>query len=267
MIEIALLQTNIKYCEPEQNYKRVRELFAEAMMKEPRPDIVVLPEDWSTGFSVEMFHNIEQYLEPPDGPSVTVLQELARRYDVWVCGGSVSTRFEDGRRSTSFFINRKGEVVGDFSKMHLCSDGDEDLAFLHGEKTEVFDTELGKLAFMICYDIRFPELSTLYALKGAELIIVMANFPNPRLDHWRTLLRARAIENQMFVAACNRVGESPMGTYCGHSMIINPWGEVIAEGGDMEEEIVSASIDLSEEKAVREMIHKFRDRRPQNCYK
>ena len=118
------------------------------------------------------------------------------------------------------------------------------------------------LGFMICYDIRFCELSRTYALKKADVLVVTSNFPNPRVNHWRTLLMARAIENQMFVVACNRVGPSPMGTYCGHSIMIDPWGDIIAEGGD-EEEIVTGSLDYPKTREVRDLIHMFRDRQPE----
>ena len=252
MTNFALLQTNIAFCDPEANFKRVRELFAQAMAKDPRPDVVVLPEDWSAGFSDEMFHHMEDFVEPENGPSVTVLRELARQYQVWVVGGSIATLHADGKmRNTTFLIDRRGEIVGDYSKMHLYSDMDEHVPFANGDKTEVYDTELGRLGMMICYDIRFCELARTYALKKADVLVVTSDFPNPRVNHWRTLLTARAIENQMFVVACNRVGPSPMGTYCGHSIIIDPWGDII-----------TGSIDYTKTREVRDLIHMFRDRQP-----
>lgn len=114
-------------------------------------------------------------------------------------------------RNTTFLIDRRGEIVGDYSKMHLYSDMDEHVPFANGDKTEVYDTELGRLGMMICYDIRFCELARTYALKKADVLVVTSDFPNPRVNHWRTLLTARAIENQMFVVACNRVGPSLWG--------------------------------------------------------
>lgn len=261
MTNFALLQTDIKFCDFEYNAAHVTDLINTAMQKTPRPDVIVLPEDWSSGFSDEMFHHMEDYIETIDGPAVTVLKECAKKHSVWIVAGSIGIQFEDGMRNTTFLINREGEFVGDYSKMHLYSDMDEDVPYLHGTKTEVYDTELGRVGFMICYDIRFCELSRTYALKGAEMVIVTSNFPNPRVSHWRTLLMARAIENQMFIVACNRVGGSPMGTYCGHSIIIDPWGTVIAEGGDGEE-IITGTVDLSAVKEIRDTIHMFRDRRP-----
>ena len=110
------------------------------------------------------------------------------------------------------------------------------------------------------------EADALYCLDymedmRADVLVVTSDFPNPRVNHWRTLLTARAIENQMFVVACNRVGPSPMGTYCGHSIIIDPWGDIIAEGGG-EEEIITGSIDYTKTREVRDLIHMFRDRQP-----
>ena len=188
MTNFALLQTNIAFCDPEANFKRVRELFAQAMAKDPRPDVVVLPEDWSAGFSDEMFHHMEDFVEPENGPSVTVLRELARQYQVWVVGGSIATLHADGKmRNTTFLIDRRGEIVGDYSKMHLYSDMDEHVPFANGDKTEVYDTELGRLGMMICYDIRFCELARTYALKKADVLVVTSDFPNPRVRQWFTL--------------------------------------------------------------------------------
>ena len=262
MTNFALLQTDIEFCNPEANFSHVRSMFAEAMKKTPRPDVVVLPEDWASGFSDEMFRHMEKYAEPEDGLTVTMCRGLAREYKVWLVAGSASILHRDGKmRNTTYLIDREGEIVGDYSKMHLYSDMDENVPFEHGDKIEVYDTELGRLGMMICYDIRFCELSRTYALKKADVLVVASDFPNPRVNHWRTLLMARAIENQMFVVACNRVGSSPMGTYCGHSIIIDPWGDVIAEGSDGEE-IVTGSIDYTKTREVRDLIHMFRDRQP-----
>ena len=262
MTNFALLQTNIAFCDPEANFKRVRELFAQAMAKDPRPDVVVLPEDWSAGFSDEMFHHMEDFVEPENGPSVTVLRELARQYQVWVVGGSIATLHADGKmRNTTFLIDRRGEIVGDYSKMHLYSDMDEHVPFANGDKTEVYDTELGRLGMMICYDIRFCELARTYALKKADVLVVTSDFPNPRVNHWRTLLTARAIENQMFVVATNSCGTAGQTKYAGHSILLDPWGEVLVLGGEGEQ-IMTADLDLEVVRGIRESINVYRDRRP-----
>ncbi|HBI05283.1 MAG TPA: carbon-nitrogen hydrolase, partial [Paenibacillaceae bacterium] len=111
------------------------------------------------------------------------------------------------------------------------------------------------------YDIRFPELARSYALDGAGILVNSAEWPHPRLNHWRTLMQARAIENQMYVVACNRVGISGKTEFCGHSMVIDPWGEILVEGGE-EEAILIAEIDLTLIEEVRGKIPVFADRRP-----
>lgn len=115
---------------------------------------------------------------------------------------------------------------------------------------------------MICYDIRFPEWIRAHTTKGAEAIFVVAEWPEPRLAHWRSLLIARAIENQCYVIACNRVGNDANNIFAGHSMIIDPWGEIIAEAGE-KEEILTASINLDKVTEVRKTIPIFADRKPE----
>jgi predicted amidohydrolase len=118
---------------------------------------------------------------------------------------------------------------------------DEDIGFKNGTEMPVFDIEFGKIALMTCYDIRFVELSRTYALRGAETIIVVSNSPRPKVNHWRVLLQARAIENQLFIVACNRrVGSALNSSYFGHSLIIDPWGEIIAEGDEDDKDSRSA---------------------------
>ena len=262
MTNIVMLQTDIYFSDPEKNYENVDRLFRKAMEENQNADIVILPEDWSSGFSDEMFKEMDKHVEELNGPSVSFLQNLAKEFNVWVVAGSISTRHSDGMKNTLFLINRAGDIVGDYSKMHLYSDMDEDVPFLNGSKTEVYDTEFGKMGFMICYDIRFPELARTYALKDADVLVVVSDFPDPRLDHWKTLLKARAIENQMYVVACNRVGSSPMGTYFGHSLVIDPWGEIIVEGSN-EQEIIVCAADFRKTQHVRDLIHVFNDRQPQ----
>ncbi len=130
-----------------------------------------------------------------------------------------------------------------------------------GERATLAKLPWGTAGLAICYDLRFPELFRGYALAGARLILLPAEWPHPRLAHWRTLLRARAIENQYFVAACNRVGADPNGTrFFGHSTLIDPWGEAIAEAGE-EPCLLTATLDLAQVEEIRRKIPVFEDRR------
>lgn len=182
--------------------------------------------------------------------------------------GSLPERRGEKVYNTSFLLNREGNIVGKYSKMHLLSIlPREDLIFTRGCETPVWDTEFGKLATMICYDVRFVELARSYALSGAEIISVVANFPNyKKMDHWRILLRARAIENQCYIIACNRVGSHYEDSYFGRSAIIDPFGRIIAEAYD-DECILTGEIDVAKVHALRASMNVFADRQPQNYSK
>ena len=125
----------------------------------------------------------------------------------------------------------------------------------------MWDTPWGPAGGAICYDLRFPELFRRYALDGALFCLLPSEWPHPRLAHWRTLLRARAIENQMFVVACNRVVETGDNRFFGHSAVIDPWGETLVEG-DESEVLLFATLDTALVADVRQRIPVFADRRP-----
>jgi len=130
------------------------------------------------------------------------------------------------------------------------------------------DTPWGPVGLSICYDIRFPELFRTYALQGARMALSPIAFPHPRLDHWRILVRARAIENQMFLVGVNRVGSEDFGsdgtvTFFGNSVIIDPWGRTVVEAGETEETLLTASIDLQQAEEVRSRMRVLGDRRPE----
>ena len=138
----------------------------------------------------------------------------------------------------------------------------EEKHLVAGNHVGQFELEGVQAGMMICYDIRFPELTRKLALGGAKVLFIPAEWPHPRLHHWRTLLMARAIENQMYIVACNRVGVSEGTEFFGHSIIIDPWGEIIAEGSE-DEMIITAELDLGLVDQVRQRIPVFEDRRPQ----
>jgi predicted amidohydrolase len=258
-VKIAAIQLDIVYRDPEENRRRAR-MFIEKTA-ERHPDIIFLPETWTTGYSEEVFRNIGLYAESDDGPSVSLLRRLAQKYGVWIVGGSIPEKSGGEIFNTIFLINREGNIHGRYRKMHLYSAMAEDKGFSHGREMPVFDTEFGKLALMTCYDIRFTELSRTYAVDGAELIAIVSNFPKPKLNHWRVLIQARAIENQLFVVACNRVGNAGTCGYFGHSIAVDPWGEIVAE--EMEDEsVLWAELDMNAVGKVRGTIPMYADRRP-----
>jgi omega-amidase len=254
--KITCLQMDIAFGSPNKNYQNAEKLIDEAMTE--KPDIIVLPELWTTGYDLT---RLEQIADKDAGNTIRFLRNAAIKYQVHFVGGSIANQGEKGVKNTLLIINKKGELVHSYSKLHLFKLMDEHLYLEAGDQEGLFELESLTFSGVICYDIRFPEWIRTHTAKGAEALFVVAEWPAARLAHWRALLIARAIENQCFVIACNRSGSDPNNEFAGHSMIINPWGEVIAEAG-ANEEIVSAEIELDLVKDIRKQIPIFKDRRP-----
>ena len=189
-------------------------------------NLAVLPEMWSSGFA---YRNLNELAVRTEG-IVAELLELSRELKL-VIVGSMPEPHGDKVFNTVYVIDN-GRLAGVYRKMHLFSLLGEDRAFDGGDSWLLADTSLGKIGVIICYDLRFPELSRRLALEGAQIICVPAQWPKPRQEHWRTLLRARAIENQLFVVACNACGMIGKLDFFGMSMIIDPKGELLAETGE-----------------------------------
>jgi len=218
--------------------------------------LAVLPEMWSTGYDYPRLAELA-------GETPRVLEQVAAvsRESCLVVVGSLAERAGDQIFNTAYVIDR-GEVVGSYRKLHLFSVMREDRFLGAGERTLVVPTSVGRLGLAICYDLRFPELFRKLALEGAEIICLPAEWPKPRQEHWRTLLRARAIENQLFVAACNCCGVQGKLDFFGMSLLIAPRGEVLAEGGEVDSELL-ARFDPRELDDYRSQIPCFRERRPE----
>ncbi|UVI27811.1 carbon-nitrogen family hydrolase [Paenibacillus spongiae] len=255
---LALLQMHVEAGNPDENFRRLTEMLEEAVNTEDKPDLIMFPEMWNTGYALEQIGDLA---DTNGERTKALLSAFSRKHGVQIIGGSIAEGRQDGVYNTIYVFDDKGNVQADYSKIHLFRLMDEEKHLQAGDKIGRFtagDTDAG---MMICYDIRFPELARKLALSGTKALFVPAQWPNPRLHHWRTLLLARAIENQMFVIACNRCGTSGTSTFFGHSMVIDPWGEIIAEAGE-EETILRAEIDMSLVDQVRRKIPVFEDRRP-----
>jgi omega-amidase len=253
-ITISLAQMDVQLGQPQRNLARARELVTEARRR--GSDIVLLPELWATGYDLE---NAARYATPTDKGLFAATADLAQEHSIYITGSLLSTR-AGGFANTAVLFGPTGEALGEYSKIHLFRLMEEERYLTAGDQTPFFDLPWGRSALAICYDLRFPELCRMYALGGAVIVFLVAEWPYPRLAHWRTLLRARAIENQCFVAACNRVGESKGQRFFGHSAVIDPWGELVVEGGEVEV-LLTAEVDLAQVGEVRARIPVFADRR------
>ncbi|NGQ97478.1 carbon-nitrogen family hydrolase [Brevibacillus sp. SYP-B805] len=253
---VALLQMDVAFGQPEQNREKVRQMVERLEGKET--DLLLLPELWDTAYDLE---RLDEIADDSGAQAKALLSETARRLNSFVVGGSIAERIGNKVYNTSYVFDRSGALIGRYSKAHLFRLMEEEKYLTAGDEVGIYTMDGQPTGSMICYDIRFPEWFRTYALHGVKALFVCAQWPHPRLNHWRQLLIARAIENQMYVVACNRVGDGGNNTFCGHSMVINPWGEIVAEAMQ-QEEIVTGEIDFALVDEVRGRIPVFADRRP-----
>ncbi|MCR8997515.1 carbon-nitrogen family hydrolase [Brevibacillus halotolerans] len=255
---IALIQMDVVLGNPEANREKVKKMTENLRESGKGIDALLLPELWDTAYDLE---RLDEIADEQGKNAQMFLKELARSLHSYVYGGSIAEHKENGVYNTSYVFDKQGNLVGSYSKAHLFKLMNEHQFLQSGDQLGLYQMDDQKVGAVICYDIRFPEWIRLHAVKGAKVLFVCAQWPNPRLAHWRALLIARAIENQMYVVACNRVGSDSASSFFGHSMVIDPWGEVIAEAGE-EEMILTAEIDLDIVDQVRSKIPVFTDRRP-----
>ncbi len=253
-LTISLAQMDVTLGRPEANLSRARALTAEAARR--GSDIVVFPELWGSGYDLE---RTAQHATGLDEGLFAEVAALARQHKLHITGSLLSWAGSDFFNTAALFAP-DGRRLGHYSKIHLFRLMDEEKHLTAGQDTPLFDLPWGRSALAICYDLRFPELFRKYAVAGARIVFLPAEWPYPRLEHWRTLLRARAIENQMFVAACNRVGVSDGTRFFGHSAIVDPWGNAVVEAGDTEV-LLTATVDMTLVDDVRQRIPVFGDRR------
>lgn len=253
--KIALIQMDVTYGDPKVNFSRVSKRVMDAA--QTGADIVVLPELWDTGYDLE---RLDVLADKDAKATIEFLSDLAKELNVVIVGGSVAEQADDGKRNTMLVVDQNGQLIHKYSKLHLFQLMDEHLHLVEGQDEADFELNGVPSAGFICYDIRFPEWLRKSAVNGAKVMYVVAEWPKPRIDHWRTLLQARAIENQCFVVACNRAGSDPNNEFGGMSLVVDPWGEIVKEGGS-EEKIILAEIDLDKVDEVRRRIPVFRDRR------
>ena len=236
-------------------------------------DVVVLPEKWNAIGDAAVSHATAEPIE--GGESVEAMSRWSRQHGITLVGGSITERREgrDKLSNTSLVFDPEGQIVAAYRKIHLFdvevggvvyreSEAEEP-----GEEPVVAEIEDWKLGLSVCYDIRFPELYRILALEGAELVTVPAHFTTPTgKDHWHVLLRARAIENQLYVAAAAQIGETLPGRPAyGRSLITDPWGIVVAQAPDAET-VIAAELDLVHLRDIRAKLPSLANRQA-NAYR
>lgn len=256
-MKIAAIQLATRLGDVAYNYSLVEKKMAEAIADSP--DIVVLPEMWNTSFYPE---NVMDLADVDGQKTCSFLMSLAKKYHVHIVGGSIANRRDDKLYNTTYIVNKYGEIIGTYDKVHLFAPGKENAAFTAGNKLNLFMLEGIQMASIICYDVRFSEWVRMAALAGAKVLFVPAAWPDARVMHWQILNQARAIENQLFVVAVNNCGRAGEFQFGGHSMIVDPWGNILEQAKE-DESIIQATIDISIVEGIRESINIFHDRRPE----
>lgn len=259
LLRLAIAQIDIAIGERESNFEKVERTLQTNWTKSDIPTAVILPEIWDVGYVIE---ESQKYGDRDAAMAAKFLGEIAVKYNCWFTGGSVLALTENGAVNRAMVVDPSGKYVASYDKTHLIPLMDEEKYLCPGDRRTHFDINGISAALAICYDLRFPELTRLYATEGAELQLFSAEWPLSRIDHWCTLLKARAIENMMFVTACNRVGSVNGTTFGGHSMVIDPWGKILYEGGT-EEYFAFVEIDTSQVKKTRDFLRVFEMRRPE----
>lgn len=231
-------------------------------------ELVVLPEKWNLLGSADQ---LRELAEPLDGPAVTAARSWARDLGIRLVAGSVAERIPDAEllSNTCLLIDPDGEIAATYRKIHMFDVDVGGVSYRESDAeapgSEVVTSQVGEieLGLSVCYDLRFPELYRIMALRGAHAITVPAAFTAVTgRDHWEVLLRARAIENQLFVIAAGQFGAAPPHFESwGHSMIVDPWGRILSEIADGEGYAI-ADLDLAELESVRERIPSLANRRP-----
>jgi len=255
---IQSFQFKIAFGDIDKNMQKVKKMFEETDLA--NTDVIVLPEMWTTGYDLKRIQEIAaDNLEPVKG----FISNLAKTYNVNIVAGSIANKKEGNIKNTAFVVNRNGECIYEYSKIHLVPMLDEPKYLTGGNsKVNIFELDRERVGLVICYDLRFPEVFRDLAMDDAQVIFVVAEWPVERTEHWVTLLKARAIENQCYIVSSNVTGSQPTGTtFAGKSTIVDPFGDILSEADISSEMKIKAELDLDKVKRVREDIPIFSSRR------
>lgn len=238
-VKVYGVQFDIRWERKEENFAKV-ETMLERVAPE-RGSLVALPEMFATGFSM----NAEQIAESYGGRTEEFLRNIARRWGVYIMAGAAMRNKAGVARNKALLFNPEGGLAAWYAKQRPFSLGGEHEHFQAGTKHTVAQLPGFKAALYVCYDLRFPELFRAAALAARpELHVVIANWPEKRIQHWVRLLQARAIENQAYVLGVNRIGADPYFTSGGRSMLVDADGEIVLDAGTSEE-VLQGELDLA----------------------
>ena len=263
-IKLALCQMNV-IDDKKENLKNACSMISQSVSE--NVDIVVLPEMFNCPYSNDKF--IEYCETEEDSHTLNTISSLAQENNVYILAGSIPEKENDNLYNTSYLFNRKGEILAKHRKMHLFDiDVKDRITFKEsdvltaGDNFTIANTEFGKNGIGICYDVRFPELARVMVENGALILFYPGAFNmTTGPAHWELLFRSRALDNQVFcVGVAPALNKDASYHSYGHSIITNPWGEIIVQASEKEELIIS-EIDLDEIKKIREELPLLKNKR------
>ena len=254
-LNLSLAQMNIMLGDSKTNFTNAGRMIAEAARR--RSSLVVLPELWSTGYDLE---NANKHADELNKGMFAQISKVATKYNIAIVGSILEKRGQEVSNSATFF-NPKGRMMGVYRKIHLFGLMNEDKYLQAGNAPLVLDAPWGQTGLAICYDLRFPELFREYSVEdNASMMIIPGEWPIARIEHWRALLIARAIENQCYVIGVNAAGQTGDTVFGGHSMVVDPWGKIVVEAGE-DPQLLTVDIEMDLVDEVRGTIPVFQDRR------
>ncbi|MEM2994618.1 MAG: carbon-nitrogen hydrolase family protein [Candidatus Bathyarchaeia archaeon] len=261
-IKIALAQISCKLADKTENIKKMEETVAKA--RKQGANLVIFPELSLTGYVVR--DRIYQIAEPIHGPSTQAMEDIAKKSKLYIIFGmpELSEKTKATIYNTAVLVGPEG-FIGKYRKIHLPTHSvfEEKRYFRQGYSTAVFDTKIGRIGLIICYDIFFPEISRLTRLKGAQLIACISASPATRRTFFEALTMARAIENAVFLAYVNLAGIENGLQFWGGSRLIGPDGKILAQAKYDEEDLVTCDVNYKDIKAVETFVPTLKDLRPE----
>ena len=257
-MKVSCIQMDVQLGQPEENHRLAETLIRQAAKE--GPDVILLPELWDVGFFPK--ENLKELADPDCVKVKAHMGALARELGINIVAGSVACLREDRVYNTACVFGRDGSLLAQYDKTHLFSPMGEDDFFAKGDHICRFQMDGHDVGILICYDIRFPELTRSMTVPGLEMLFMVSQWPDVRVPHLQVLTQARAIENQMYLACCNACGKAGDTKYGGHSSVIDPWGTVLTQAGAAQE-IITADCDFQVNAKIRSSMHIFADRRPE----
>lgn len=258
-VTIALAQMSPILNQPEQNLERMSQMVADICLRQ-KVDIIVFPELCTTGYECGV--KFADLAERVNGLAVSTMSQRAAEYGTHIVFGLAEIqKMESVIYSAAVLVDPEGEVLADYQKIHLK--GEQRLVFRPGYRFVTAETRFGVVGLLVGWDLAFPEAARSLALQGAELLCVCGSWEKPQANEWRSYCFARALENSVFVAACNRVGEEPTYSFIGESMVVGPRGAAHARLED-DVSVALATVDLEQARRNQEFTQLLQARQPRS---